>query len=43
MDTWNAESNGFMIDVNEQLGYREMGRAFDLQPGAPLQPSPQLT
>ncbi|MDO9456274.1 GNAT family N-acetyltransferase [Nocardioides sp.] len=31
IDTWNAESNGFMIGVNEALGYRVMGREFDLQ------------
>lgn len=31
IETWNAESNKFMIDVNEALGYRVMGRAFDLQ------------
>ncbi|WP_139983000.1 GNAT family N-acetyltransferase [Nocardioides litoris] len=31
IDTWNAESNGFMIGVNEQLGYRVMGRSMDLQ------------
>ncbi len=31
IDTWNAESNSFMIDVNEALGYRVVGRAFDLQ------------
>lgn len=31
IDTWNAESNRFMIGVNEALGYRVVGRAFDLQ------------
>jgi RimJ/RimL family protein N-acetyltransferase len=31
IDTWNAESNGFMIGVNEQLGYRVMGRELQLQ------------
>jgi GNAT superfamily N-acetyltransferase len=31
IDTWNAESNGFMIGVNEQLGYRVMGRALSFQ------------
>ena len=25
IDTWNAASNRFMIDVNEQLGYRVLG------------------
>jgi hypothetical protein len=31
IDTWNAESNSFMIGVNEQLGYRVMGRELQLQ------------
>jgi GNAT superfamily N-acetyltransferase len=31
IDTWNAESNGFMIGVNEALGYRVMGRGLDFQ------------
>lgn len=31
VDTWNAESNSFMIAVNEQLGYRVMGRSIDYQ------------
>lgn len=31
VDTWNAESNGFMIGVNEDLGYRVMGRALEFQ------------
>ena len=31
IDTWNAESNSFMIGVNEALGYRVMGRVIDLQ------------
>ncbi len=31
VDTWNAESNAFMIGVNDHLGYRVMGRALDLQ------------
>lgn len=31
VDTWNAESNSFMIAVNEQLGYRVMGRSLDFQ------------
>ncbi len=31
IDTWNAESNDHMIDVNEALGYRVMGRGLDFQ------------
>jgi GNAT superfamily N-acetyltransferase len=31
IDTWNAESNDFMISVNEALGYRVMGRELALQ------------
>jgi GNAT superfamily N-acetyltransferase len=31
VDTWNAESNGFMIAVNEQLGYRVVARELQLQ------------
>lgn len=31
VETWNAESNSYMIAVNEQLGYRVMGRAIDYQ------------
>jgi GNAT superfamily N-acetyltransferase len=31
IDTWNAESNGHMIAVNEQLGYRVMGRELEFQ------------
>ena len=31
VDTWNAESNDHMIGVNEQLGYRIMGRALEFQ------------
>jgi GNAT superfamily N-acetyltransferase len=31
VDTWNAESNDHMIAVNEELGYRWMGRAVQLQ------------
>jgi GNAT superfamily N-acetyltransferase len=31
IDTWNAESNAFMIGVNDLLGYRVVGRAYDLQ------------
>lgn len=31
VDTWNAESNTFMIAINEQLGYRVMGRNVEYQ------------
>lgn len=31
VDTWNAESNDFMISVNETLGYRIMGRELAFQ------------
>jgi GNAT superfamily N-acetyltransferase len=31
IDTWNAESNDHMIGVNEELGYRVLGRAVDYQ------------
>ncbi len=31
VDTWNAESNDHMIGVNEQLGYRPMGRGLQFQ------------
>ena len=31
IDTWNAESNDHMIAVNEQLGYRVMGRGLEWQ------------
>lgn len=31
VDTWNAESNDHMIAVNEQLGYRVMGRGLQFQ------------
>lgn len=31
IDTWNSQSNDFMIGVNEALGYRVMGREFNLQ------------
>ena len=31
VDTWNAESNDHMIAVNEQLGYRVMGRGIQFQ------------
>jgi hypothetical protein len=29
--TWNAESNRHMIEVNERLGYRAMGRVAEFQ------------
>jgi hypothetical protein len=31
IDTWNAESNDHMIGVNEELGYRVMGRELQFQ------------
>jgi GNAT superfamily N-acetyltransferase len=31
ISTWNAESNDFMIGVNEAIGYRIMGRALEFQ------------
>jgi GNAT superfamily N-acetyltransferase len=31
VDTWNAESNDHMIGVNEELGYRWMGRGLQFQ------------
>jgi len=31
VDTWNAESNGPMVAVNERLGYRVLGRALQFQ------------
>jgi GNAT superfamily N-acetyltransferase len=31
VDTWNAESNDHMIEVNELLGYRWMGRVLAFQ------------
>ena len=31
VDTWNAESNDHMIGVNEQLGYRVLGREVQFQ------------
>ena len=34
IDTWNAESNDHMIAVNEELGYRWMGRVIAFQKGA---------
>lgn len=33
IDTWNAESNTHMIEVNERLGYRVMGRGLEFQRG----------
>ena len=31
IDTWNAESNDHMIEVNEKLGYEVLGRAYEFQ------------
>jgi GNAT superfamily N-acetyltransferase len=31
ISTWNAESNGYMIAVNEAIGYRVMGRELEFQ------------
>jgi GNAT superfamily N-acetyltransferase len=31
INTWNAESNDFMIAVNEAIGYRIMGRELEFQ------------
>jgi hypothetical protein len=31
IDTWNAESNAYMIAVNERLGYRALGRELAFQ------------
>ena len=31
VDTWNAESNDFMIAVNERLGYQVLGRELQFQ------------
>lgn len=31
IDTWNAESNDHMVKVNEQLGYRPIGRGLQFQ------------
>ena len=31
IDTWNAESNDHMIEVNEAIGYRVMGRELQFQ------------
>lgn len=30
-DTWNAESNDYMIAINDAMGFRVMGRALDFQ------------
>jgi GNAT superfamily N-acetyltransferase len=35
VDTWNAESNGFMIEVNDLLGYRVVARELQLQQRLP--------
>ncbi len=35
VDTWNAESNDHMVGVNEQLGYRWMGRGVEFQKRLP--------
>lgn len=31
IDTWNAESNGHMVAVNEQLGCFVVGRSVEMQ------------
>lgn len=31
LDTWNTESNDFMISVNERLGYQVLGRGLEFQ------------
>ncbi|WP_067433065.1 GNAT family N-acetyltransferase [Nocardioides jensenii] len=31
IDTWNAESNDHMIEVNDRLGYRVLGRSLQFQ------------
>ncbi|MDX6373892.1 MAG: hypothetical protein QOD98_2880, partial [Nocardioidaceae bacterium] len=31
ISTWNAESNGHMVAVNEAIGYRIMGRELEFQ------------
>ena len=31
VDTWNTESNDHMIAVNQQLGYRVLGRGLQFQ------------
>jgi GNAT superfamily N-acetyltransferase len=31
IDTWNMESNDFMISVNERLGYEVLGREYQFQ------------
>jgi GNAT superfamily N-acetyltransferase len=31
IDTWNAESNGHMVGINERLGYRIIGRELQFQ------------
>ncbi|MCK0112925.1 GNAT family N-acetyltransferase [Ornithinimicrobium sp. F0845] len=34
-DTWNAESNSYMIAVNDAMGFRVMGRALNFQNRGP--------
>jgi hypothetical protein len=31
IDTWNAESNDHMIEVNQKLGYEVLGRELQFQ------------
>lgn len=31
VDTWNTESNDFMISINEDLGYRPVARELQFQ------------
>lgn len=31
VDTWNAETNSYMIDINEQIGYRVVDSSVDYQ------------
>ena len=38
IDTWNAESNGHMIGVNDAIGYRIMGRELEFQKSLSSQP-----
>jgi GNAT superfamily N-acetyltransferase len=40
IDTWNAESNDHMIEVNEVLGYRVMSRGLEFQRKVDAEPSP---
>jgi GNAT superfamily N-acetyltransferase len=39
IDTWNMESNDFMIRVNELLGYEILGRELQFQRGSRRHPS----